>query len=106
MRKRFVSILLSAAMLLSGCQIAIPEETMQVSGTPETEDMIVGMLVTLDRVEPNPVVNEEALHLISNQGKRIYATLQEETYESYDGTMRTTHRMAFPEGLGLTFMGY
>ena len=106
MRKRFVSILLSVAMLLSGCQLAIPEETMQVSGMAETDDMIVGMLVTLDSVEPNPVVNEEALHLISNQGKRIYAEFQEETYESHDGTMRTTHRMVFPEGLGLTFMGY
>ena len=81
MRKRFVSILLSVAMLLSGCQLAIPEETMQVSGMAETDDMIVGMLVTLDSVEPNPVVNEEALHLISNQGKRIYATLQEESYD-------------------------
>ena len=66
MRKCFVSTLLSVAMLLSGCQLAIPEEANQVSGIPETEDMIVGMLVTLDSVEPKPVVNEEALHLIAN----------------------------------------
>lgn len=106
MRKGFVIMMLITAVFLGGCQLAI-SDTAQVSGAvQQTEDRIAGMLVTLDSFEPNPVVDPGALHLIPNQGKRIYAALREEAYESEDGAMRTTYRMAFPEELGLTFMGY
>ena len=103
MRKRFAGLLL-AAMLLTGCQLAIPEETRAVA--LQTEDRIVGMLITLDPAQPNGNADTDALHLASNQGKRIYAQLQQERYEGQDGTERTTSRMVFPEGSGIAFMGY
>lgn len=106
MLRRFTVLVIAAAVLLSGCQLAVPEEQQPATAAMETGDRIIGMLVTLDSFEPGAAENSDALHLVSNQGKRIYAKLQEEPYESSDGTVRTTYHMAFPEDLGLTFMGY
>lgn len=104
MTKRIISLLL-AAVFLTGCRLAVPEES-QAAAPPQPEDRIVGMLVTLDTAEPKAGENPDLLHLAANRGKRIYARLQEEVYESEDGTTHTTHRMVFPEELGISFMGY
>lgn len=104
MRKRLTGLLLTA-MILSGCTLAVPEEA-QTAPLPQVEDRIVGMLVTLDQAEPKETMDPNLLHLEANRGKRIYARLQEEAYESQDGTEHTTYRMVFPEDLGLAFMGY
>lgn len=104
MGKRITCFLLTA-MLLCGCQLAVPEEAPEAV-LPQAEDRIVGMLVTMDTVEPKAETDPTLLHLAANRGNRIYARLQEETYKSDDGTEHTTHRMVFPEGLGLSFMGY
>lgn len=104
MRKRLAGLLLTV-MILSGCTLAVPEEA-QTAPLPQVEDRIVGMLVTLDQAEPKETMDPNLLHLEANRGKRIYARLQEEAYESQDGTEQTTYRMVFPEDLGLSFMGY
>ena len=102
MTKKLVLFFAAVSLLLSGCQLARPEEQIADS-LPVTEDQIVGILISMDTMTPGI---SDGLHLFSKEGERIYAELTEETYETSDGSMGTTHRFVFPEGSGFTFFGY
>ena len=102
MNKKMLMFLLVTAFVLSGCQLAVPEEH-TAADVPQSDDLIIGMLISVDTFTPG---NSDGLHLFSRKGERLYAELIEESYETSDGTLETTHTFVFPENSGISFMGY
>lgn len=115
MNKRFFALLLVLVYLMSGCSLASTESGSQ---TPEMEDQLVGMLITMDHFLESteeayiemPLWNaqsgmEEPIHYITNEGKRLYTELTEQEYEA-DGEIYTTKTYEFPEGTGIPYMAF
>lgn len=89
MNRRTFPFLLILMILFSGCQLAQADPA---GSLPESEDQIVGMLIAFDKTIP--------------AGEKRFAQLQETEYETEDGAIHTSLQYQFPEGSGLTYMGY
>lgn len=100
MNKRFLGLLLTACLILSGCQLAREEG---LTEPIHAAQQVIGVLVSVEtpgEEEPGAIHSREMLR------KKLYAELAEETYETADGGVGITHTYRFPEGTGLCMMAF